>query len=99
MEKEKRLENLYLLCEKRSEIILEIEQYQNEIISISERIDTLESTADHLVDKTSKDFRDQVTKARDKRKRIRETIVDLSHKVRLKEAEIKTLEMDFCNAT
>lgn len=89
----------YNLCEQRSEIILEIEQFQNEIISISERIDTLENTRDHLIDKSSKDFKDQVTKARDKRKRIRETIVELSHKVRLKEAEIKTAEMDICNAT
>ena len=93
------LKDYYNLCEKRSEIILEIEQFQNEIISISERIDTLENTADHLIDKSSKDFKDQVTKARDKRKRIRETIVELSHKVRLKEAEIKTTEMDICNAT
>tara|TARA_X000001036_G_scaffold395216_1_gene396033 strand:- start:5218 stop:5508 length:291 start_codon:yes stop_codon:yes gene_type:complete len=93
------LKDYYNLCEQRSEIILEIEQFQNEIISISERIDTLENTADHLIDKSSKDFKDQVTKARDKRKRIRETIVELSHKVRLKEAEIKTTEMDICNAT
>ena len=99
MDKQAKLNDFSMLNQQYSEIVLEIEQFQNEIISISERIQTLEATPNHLIDKTSKEFKDQVTKARDKRIRIRETIAELNHTARLKLAEIKAVEMEFCNAT
>ena len=86
------LNKFILLSEERSQILWEINKHNNEIISITERLDSMTSGRGGL-DKTSKDF-DQMMKAKDKRKHLRETIAELAHTVRLKEAEISSVEME-----
>tara|TARA_E500000081_G_scaffold118579_1_gene122501 strand:- start:5529 stop:5825 length:297 start_codon:yes stop_codon:yes gene_type:complete len=86
------LNKFIILSEERSQILWEINKHNNEIISITERLESMTSGRGE-VDRTSKNF-DQVMKAKDKRKHLRETIAELAHTVRLKEAELKSVEME-----
>lgn len=87
------LDEFHRLSESRSNVLKTIRDSENEIVSISERIDELMTyTADK---KKTQEFRDQMSKAKDKRKRIRQEIAEQEHNVRMYEAKIQSLKMRF----
>lgn len=87
------LDEFHRLSESRSNVLKTIRDGENEIASISERIDELQSYQPK--DKTTREFKDQLSRARDKRKRIRQEIAEQEHSVRMYEAKIASLKMKF----
>lgn len=77
------------LSERRSFLLKVIKDTDNDIVSISERLDELRHHRD------AEGVRDEIAKARDKRKRLRSDISDVEHKVRLIEIDIAALKMRF----
>lgn len=76
------------LCEERSTILKRIKSSENEITSITERLEDLKAQP-----QTTQEYRDQVSRARDKRKRLREEIAHDEHEARLFDAKIEALKM------
>jgi len=87
------LDEFHRLSESRSNVLKTIRDSENEIVSISERIDELMTYAADK--KKTQEFRDQMSKAKDKRKRIRQEIAEQEHNVRMYEAKIQSLKMRF----
>lgn len=85
---DKILQEFQELCETRSNILKQIRSSENEITSITERLDDLKAHPE-----PTKEYRDQVSRARDKRKRLREEIASDEHEARLCEAKIEALKM------
>lgn len=75
---------------KRSALLKDINDMENDILSISERIEEIRSNREEL---DSKQQTDAFSRARDKRKRVRSDIAKIKHDVRMVEAEITKLEM------
>ncbi len=82
-------EKILELNESRNDILKDIEDSQNEILSISERIQELQD-----IKEDTKWWKDQITKAKDKRKRIREQISLLNHEVRTVDALKNSVELE-----
>ena len=71
---------------ERSELMKRIREMENEVTSITER----------LSDLTGKSaLSDQVQRARDKRKHLREQMAELEHQVRLKDVNMQEIWMKF----
>jgi archaellum component FlaC len=87
------LDEFHRLSESRSNVLKTIRDSENEIVSISERIEELMTYAADK--KKTQEFKDQMSKAKDKRKRIRQEIAEQEHKVRMYEAKIQSLKMRF----
>lgn len=85
------IEEFHRLSESRSNVLKTIRDSENEITSISERIDELMGYSEDR--KRTQEFKDQVSKAKDKRKRIRQEIAEHEHNVRMYEAKIQSLKM------
>lgn len=93
MKFEQIIEKFRDLSERRSRILKSISDMENEITSISERLDELRGEeGDKLA---PKDKTDQISRARDKRKRVRSDVSAAQHDVRMIETEISTLKMRF----
>ena len=84
------IEEFHALSEKRSTQLRKIKQCENDIVSISERLDVLSKKDDG-----TKEFVDQFSKAKDKRRRLRDEVADLEHDVRMTESEIEALRMEY----
>lgn len=80
----------HALSKKRSEQLRQIKICENDIVSISERLDLLKTKDDG-----TQDYIDQFSKAKDKRRRLRDEVADLEHDVRMTESEIKALMMEY----
>ena len=76
----------------RAKLLKEKEQSQDEIASISERIEDLIINAP--TGDRDKKLHDEITKAKDKRKRLREKITETNFKVRDCEIQIKRVELE-----
>tara|TARA_Y100000287_G_scaffold115748_1_gene92875 strand:+ start:401 stop:709 length:309 start_codon:yes stop_codon:yes gene_type:complete len=87
---EKTKQEFHALSKKRSEQLRQIKQCENDIVSITERLDSLNKQDDG-----SQEFIDQFSKAKDKRRRLRDEVADLEHEVRMTESEIKALMMEY----
>tara|TARA_R110002153_G_scaffold17833_16_gene62104 strand:- start:359 stop:940 length:582 start_codon:yes stop_codon:yes gene_type:complete len=87
---EKTKKEFHDLSHKRSEKLRQIKQCENDIVSITERLETLGAKDDG-----TQDFVDQFSKAKDKRRRLRDEVADLEHEVRMTESEIKALMMEY----
>lgn len=87
------LEEFHRLSESRSQILKTIRDSENEISSISERIEELLAVTGP--EAKQKEHKDQLSRARDKRKRIRQEIAEHEHRVRMVEASIAQLKMRF----
>ena len=87
---EKTKQEFHALSKKRSEQLRQIKQCENDIVSITERLDSLNKQDDG-----SQEFIDQFSKAKDKRRRLRDEVADLEHDVRMTESEIKALMMEY----
>jgi chromosome segregation ATPase len=85
------LDEFHRLSESRSNVLKTIRDSENEIASISERIDELMTFS--VDKKKTQEFKDQLSKAKDKRKRIRQEIAEHEHSVRMYEAKIQSLKM------
>lgn len=83
-------EEFHALSEKRSTQLRKIKQCENDIVSISERLDVLSKKDDG-----TQEFIDQFSKAKDKRRRLRDEVADLEHDVRMTESEIEALRMEY----
>jgi hypothetical protein len=81
------LEEFTKLSQKRSAILKDVNDMEDEVMSISERIVDLQEANPQTSDET--------VKAKDKRKRVRSDISQRKHDVRLVEAEIDALKMRF----
>jgi predicted nucleic acid-binding Zn-ribbon protein len=75
---------------KRSALLKDINDMENDILSISERIEEIRSNHENL---DRKQQTDAFSRARDKRKRVRSDIAEIKHDVRMIEVEITKLEM------
>ncbi len=84
------IEEFHQLSEKRSTQLRKIKQCENDIVSISERLEVLNKQDDG-----SQEFIDQFSKAKDKRRRLRDEVADLEHDVRMTESEIEALRMEY----
>jgi len=84
------IEEFHQLSEKRSTQLRSIKQCENDIVSISERLEVLSKKDDG-----TKEFIDQFSKAKDKRRRLRDEVADLEHDVRMTESEIEALRMEY----
>lgn len=85
------LEEFHRLSEARSRVLKTIADDKNEIISITERVEELQS----LPRNGNQELKDQLAKAKDKRKRIRQEITEHEHSVRMYESKISALKMQF----
>jgi predicted nucleic acid-binding Zn-ribbon protein len=85
------LDNFYDLKIERAKIAREIDDLENLICSITERIDELKGHSEKA--RSSKDWRDQFAKARDKRRGVRDTVADKKQEMRRIEARIETLAL------
>ena len=79
-------------AENRAALLREKEQCQDEIASISERIEDLIINAP--TGDRDKKLHDEITKAKDKRKRLREKITETNFQVRDCELHIKRVELE-----
>lgn len=79
-------------AENRASLLKEKEQCQDEIASISERIEDLIINAP--TGDRDKKLHDEITKAKDKRKRLREKITETNFRVRDCELHIKRVELE-----
>jgi chromosome segregation ATPase len=82
--------DFHRLSEQRSDILKQIKKCENDILSITERLEELSKTDDQ-----SQEFVDQYSKAKDKRRRLRDEVADLEHSVRMVEAEITAIMMEY----
>jgi len=87
---EKTKKEFHALSEKSSNKLRQIKQCENDIVSITERLETLGANDDG-----SQDFKDQFSKAKDKRRRLRDEVADLEHDVRMIQSEIKALMLEY----
>lgn len=87
---EKTKKEFHDLSKKSSNKLRQIKQCENDIVSITERLETLE-----VKDDGSQEFVDQFSKAKDKRRRLRDEVADLEHEVRMIESEIKALMLEY----
>ncbi len=87
---EKTKKEFHDLSEERSKRLRQIKQCENDIVSITERLETL-----GVKDDGSQEYIDQFSKAKDKRRRLRDEVADLEHVVRMTESEIKALMMEY----
>ena len=87
------LDEFHRLSESRSNVLKTIRDSENEITSISERIDEL-LKAPAGAFKVG-EHKDQLSRAKDKRKRLRSEIAELEHSVRMYDAKIQSLKMRF----
>lgn len=71
---------------ERSELLKKIREMENEVTSITERLSDLSG---------QKQNSDQVQRAKDKRKHLREQIAELEHQVRLKDVSMQEIWMTF----
>jgi predicted nuclease with TOPRIM domain len=71
---------------ERSELLKKIREMENEVTSITERLSDLSN---------QKQNSDQVQRAKDKRKHLREQIAELEHQVRLKDVTMQEIWMTF----
>ena len=83
------IEEFHRLSEARSHVLRNIAESKNEIISITERIEELQS----LPRNGNQEIKDQLAKAKDKRKRIRQEISDHEHNVRMYDSKISAIQM------
>lgn len=88
---EKLLDNFYDLKIQRTNIAREIDDLENLIHSITERLDELNSHNQEA--RSSKDWRDQFARARDKRRGVRDTVAEKKQEMRRIEARIETLTL------
>lgn len=85
------LNDIYDLKIERASIAREIDDLENLIHSVSERIDELNTHSEQA--RSSKDWRDQFARARDKRRGVRETVAEKKQEMRRIEARIETLTL------
>jgi hypothetical protein len=71
---------------ERSELMKRIREMENEVTSITERLSDLTGQSA---------LSDQVQRARDKRKHLREQMAELEHQVRLKDVNMQEIWMKF----
>jgi chromosome segregation ATPase len=87
------LDEFHRLCESRSNVLKTIRDSENEIASISERIEELYKIPTAALKEG--EHRDQLSRAKDKRKRLRQEIAEHEHAVRMYDSKIATLRMRF----
>lgn len=87
---EKTKREFHKLSEDRSRVLKEIKQCENDIISITERLEELQASGDG-----SSERHDQIAKAKDKRRRLRDEVADLEHSVRMLDSSITALMMEY----
>jgi len=90
------LEEFHRLSESRSRVLKTIRDCENEITSITERLEELKCFPKEA--QKTQDFRDQMLKAKDKRKRIRQEVAEYEHEVRMYDTKIATLKMKLSRA-
>lgn len=79
------------LSEQRSELLKEIRISENSVISIGERLDELRSMETR---QRPDDYKDQVIRAKERRRRLRDEIAEIEHNVRMVETKIAALKME-----
>ena len=77
------------VSEKRSDILKKIKDLENDILSITERIEEIKY--DQEMQPTERI--DAHSKARDKRKRVRTEIAEMEHEVRMHDAQIAKIKI------
>lgn len=82
--------DFHKLSERRSDLLKQKKKCENDILSISERLEELTKTGDD-----SQEFVDQYSKAKDKRRRLRDEVADLEHDARMVEAEITAIMLEY----
>jgi uncharacterized coiled-coil DUF342 family protein len=87
MKFEEILKDFMILSARRSAQVKDVSDMQNDVVSISERIEELREARPRNTD--------EIAKARDKRKRVRADISTTQHSIRMVEAEIEALKMRF----
>ena len=88
---DKLIEEIYDLKMERAAIAREINEMENLIISVTERVEELLSHGPNA--RGSKDWRDKYARARDKRRAVRDQIADKRHAIHKIEAKIDTLAL------
>ena len=78
------------VSQRRSELLKQIKDMENDILSISERLEEIKTNNEQL---DRRQQTDAFSRARDKRKRVRSEISSIEHEVRMVEAELSTIKM------
>lgn len=93
MKYEQLLQKFKELSNQRSSLMHNVAEMDNDIVSISERIDELKEIRAN--GGSDKETHDQISRARDKRKRVRSDVAHAQHEIRKVETEIAALKMRF----
>lgn len=85
------LDEIYDLKVQSADISREVDDLENTVYSVTERIDELLTYSPAT--RSSKDWRDQYARARDKRRNVREIIAEKRQEKNRIEARIETLTL------
>lgn len=85
------LDDIYNLKVERANVSREIDDLQNIVDSITERLEELSSHSEKA--RSSQDWRDNYARARDKRRLTRDQISENRQKLRYLDARIETIQL------